>query len=140
MHLIQPELRAQQPNPPAKFSSSYLQGPTLSPTPVGLTASSAGGRACFGAWKPDHDLQVQVTHGAPCKTQDDFGTGITELGFLDFQNWPAIPHHDSSVLTPLSSSSASAVKWKMVSEKIRIKLLKHLDTFKRIAEHRSTQD
>lgn len=79
-------------------------------------------------------------HGAPCKTHDDFGTGITGLGFLDFQNRPAIPHHDSSVLTPLSYSSASAVKWKMVSEKIRIKLLKHLDTFKRIAEHRSTQD
>lgn len=79
-------------------------------------------------------------HCAPCKTCDDLRTDITGFGFLEFQNKPAVPHCDSLVLTPLSYSSASAVKWKMVSEKIRIKLLKHLDTFKRIAEHHSTQD
>lgn len=100
--------------------------------------TEAESQQCSVAHKPAHHVCVHAVHGTPCIIHDDLGTSIAGLGSSDFQNRLAVPH--SSHLTPLSHSSASAVKWKMVSEKIRIKLLKHLDTFKRIAEHRSTQD
>lgn len=99
---------------------------------------STESQQCTLAHKPDHHVCVHAVHGTLCTILDDFRTSITGRGFSEFQNRPAVPH--SSHLTPLSYSSASAVKRKMVSEKIRIKLLKHLDTFKRIAEHRTTQD
>lgn len=100
--------------------------------------TEAESQQCSVAHKSAHHIGVHAVHGTSCTIHDDFGASITGLGFSDFQKRPAFPC--SSHLTPLSYSSASAVKWKMVSEKIRIKLLKHLDTFKRIAEHRSTQD
>lgn len=120
-----------------KIGASYLQRPPLRP-PGWTSAAQTRERAVCASHI--HNLQVQVVPAPSCKPHNDFGINGTSLGFFDFQPRRAVMHHDSSVLATLSPSSASAVKWKMVFEKIRIKLLKHLDTFKRIAERRSTQD